>query len=156
MVMVYVVQSLKQLGRINSRANVLNFQKNSYEVRCSAGDVVVTHSYALEKQGIRHIIHAVGPDCRVIKDPYDQRRLLYAAYTKSLESAASLSLNSIAFPFISSGIFACSPDLASETALEAVNDFIKRHPGCSLKEIRFVLFDADSFNLFEGKKNKIF
>ncbi|MBA3751933.1 macro domain-containing protein [Candidatus Dependentiae bacterium] len=132
------------------------FPLHKQGVRCSTGDAVVTSSCGLKKQGIQFIIHAVGPDCRVIKDTRKQKKLLARAYTKSLEKAAALSLKSIAFPFISSAIFACPPDLASTTALEAVRDFIAHHPQSSLKEIRFVLFSEKDYKLFQTKKSEIF
>ncbi|MBA2307550.1 macro domain-containing protein [Candidatus Dependentiae bacterium] len=146
----------KAAGWDDLQAGCNKFAKNAQGIRCATGDAVITPSYALKQQGIRCIIHAVGPDCRIIRKSDDQKRLLASAYTRSLEEATASSCKSIAFPFISSAIFACPPDLAATTALEAIRDFILKNPNNSLENIVMVLFSKESYNLFIDKKNSLF
>lgn len=146
----------KAAGWEKLQAECFTYTKNAQGVRCATGDAVTTSSGALKKRGISNIIHAVGPDCRVIKDPRAQKSLLASAYTRSLEEATALSLKSIAFPFISSAIFACPADLAATTALEAIRDFMSENPKNSLNKIVLVLFSKESYDLFVAKARNMF
>lgn len=116
-------------------------------VRCPTGEARITPSFKLTEHGTTHIIHAVGPDCRIIKNTADRKRLLYSTYKNSLQLAVNNALKSIAFPFISSAIYACPKDLAAQTALEAVRDFLQARQS-SLKQVVFVLFSAEDYTLF--------
>ncbi len=114
-------------------------------IRCPVGEARITKSGDLKKQGIKYIIHAVGPDGRAIIDPEEQYHLLKSAYTASLSLAEEHNLSSIAFPFISSGIYKIDQALAAQAALSAV----RQCRTTSLKEIRFVLFSQADLMLFK-------
>ena len=116
-------------------------------IRCPVGEARITKSGDLKKQGIRFIIHAVGPDGRKITDPEEQYKLLKSAYTSSLNLAEEHNLSSIAFPFISSGIYQIDQILAAQAALSAIKKFSASSP--NLKEIRLVLFSQADLNLFQ-------
>lgn len=118
-------------------------------IRCPVGQACITDSFELSKQGIKKIIHAVGPDCRIVKNSKEQARLLRDVYTSSLKLADQNALTSIAFPFISSGIYACPSDLAARQALIAIDDYIRNNPETSLKQIYVLLFDQKSKDLFD-------
>lgn len=135
----------KAAGKKDLQAACFAYPADDRKIRCATGSAVITPSYALKKRGIKHIIHAVGPDCRIIKNPSDQKRLLAGAYTQSLEEATCYRLRSIAFPFISSAIFACPPQLAARTALKALRDFTQKNPTNSLDTIELVLFSKESY-----------
>jgi O-acetyl-ADP-ribose deacetylase (regulator of RNase III) len=83
-------------------------------VRCPTGEARITNSFNLQQHGISHIIHAVGPDCRIIKDSLQQDLLLTSAYIQSLLLADKYALSSIAFPFISSAIYAFPKERAAQ------------------------------------------
>ncbi len=117
-------------------------------VRCPAGDARITDSFKLEAQGVQKIVHAVGPDARIIKDHHQQRALLEMAYTKSLELAAKGGFTSIAFPFISSGIYQVDHQLAAKAAITAARKFVSHH-ATSLRVIRFVLRNTSDYELFK-------
>ncbi len=117
-------------------------------VRCPTGQAKITQSFNLKKNGVRHIIHAVGPDCRIIKDPVQRKKLLTDAYENSLQLAAGTGCKSIAFPFISSAIYAYPKELAAQIAIETVKHFALSHKS-SLEEISFVLFSQEDFDLFK-------
>jgi len=114
-------------------------------IRCITGQAKITPSYNLTSRGIKYIIHAVGPDCRVIKETSERTRLLTAAYTNSLQLATDKRCKSIAFPFISAAIYACPKDLAAKTAFESIKQFVMTHKS-TIEEIRFVLFSPEDFD----------
>jgi O-acetyl-ADP-ribose deacetylase len=121
-------------------------------VRCPVGDARMTASFNLNSIGVKKIVHAVGPDARIIKDQEKQKTLLASAYTASLKLAVKSSLKTIAFPFISSGIYAMDHTVAAETAIAAVDDFVRKQP-TALSEIRFVLNNQEDYDLFYGLLN---
>ncbi|MBP9765236.1 macro domain-containing protein [Candidatus Babeliales bacterium] len=130
-------------------------------VRCPTGQARITDSFDLKKQGIKHIIHAVGPDCRIIKNHGLQDTLLNNSYQNSLKLAETVSATSIAFPFISSAIYAFPKDRAAYIAVQSVYQYLKEHKQSHLKSVHFVLFSQDDFDLFcktithvaQGKNN---
>ena len=121
-------------------------------VRCPVGEARITDSFQLSDVGIKNIIHAVGPDARIVKDQNVQRALLESAYTSSLQLATDNELTSISFPFISSGIYAVDHQLAAEAAVTAVRNFIQDNE-TTLTEIRFVLLYKKEYQLFQSLLN---
>jgi O-acetyl-ADP-ribose deacetylase (regulator of RNase III) len=83
---------------------------------CDTGDAKITGGYRLPA---RHVIHAVGP-------VWSERRaeecdqLLASCYRASLGIAAAHGLRSIAFPAISTGVYAFPADRAARIAVGAV------------------------------------
>ena len=115
-------------------------------VRCPVGQARITDSFNLKANGIQHIIHAVGPDCRIIKDSKQQDILLQAAYNNALILADKNKIKSIAFPFISSAIYAFPKERACEIALKTVIEYTKENT--SVEKIEFVLFSQADYDLF--------
>lgn len=116
--------------------------------RCRTGDAKITPSFNLKKQGISHIIHAVGPDCRAFTDDQDQIILLRAAYRRSLELADAQKLKSIAFPSISTGVYEFPKERATRGAVELVNEYLRNNKNTSLTDIVFVFTSDDGIELF--------
>gem|GEM_PF-551378 len=117
-------------------------------VRCPAGSAKLTGSFDLKNRGIQYIIHAVGPDCRVVKNSAQQDALLSGAYEASLALADSVAIKSIAFPFISSAIFAFPKERAARIALETVINYLHKNQTTSLSTVYFVLFSKEDYDLF--------
>ena len=117
-------------------------------VRCRVGQAKITNSFNLKKLGINYIIHAVGPDCRIIKNTAQQYEFLSGAYDNSLLLAAQHQAKSIAFPFISSAIYACPKRQAALVAVQSAYYFIRHNSQTSLQSIHFVLFSQEDFDLF--------
>lgn len=117
-------------------------------VRCPAGSARITDSFNLRSHGVKHIIHAVGPDCRVVKDTREQDRLLAGAYDASLLYVTVGAAKSIAFPFISSAIFAFPKERAARIAMQSVLKYFEQHPKTSLSVVYFVLFSQEDYDLF--------
>jgi O-acetyl-ADP-ribose deacetylase (regulator of RNase III) len=83
---------------------------------CATGSAKITRGYRLKA---RHVIHAVGPvwgDARASECD----ALLASCYRTALALAAEHRLASIAFPAISTGVYAFPPDRAARVAVEAV------------------------------------
>ncbi len=118
------------------------------DVRCPFGQSRITESFALSKQGVNHIIHTAGPDCRIIKNEQTQDRLLEKAYINSLQLADAYHQKSIAFPFISSAIYAFPADRASLIAIRSVVNYLKTKPDSKLTDVRFILFSESDYDLF--------
>lgn len=105
------------------------------------GEAVITTAGKLRAQ---YVIHTVGP----IHGTHRGREseLLAACYRNSLLLAAEHALKSIAFPAISTGVYAYPRDEAAAVASQAVQEFLAADD--LLKEIRMVFFqpvDAEVF-----------
>jgi O-acetyl-ADP-ribose deacetylase (regulator of RNase III) len=117
-------------------------------VRCPVGEARITGSFDLKNStGIEYVIHAVGPDCREVTDTDMQNTLLGNAYRNSLIVADKNNITSIAFPFISSAIYACPIERACEVGLKTIADYVNNNP-TNIKEVRFVLFSKSDYDLF--------
>ncbi|GMA51354.1 O-acetyl-ADP-ribose deacetylase [Alicyclobacillus contaminans] len=109
---------------------------------------VMTGGYRLKA---RHVIHVVGPICRI--DPHPDR-LLRLAYWNSLQLAANAGLQSVAFPSISTGAFGCDVRWASGIALSTIVDFLNQSSKQELSatdrlnEVRMVLFTRADYDVY--------
>jgi len=105
------------------------------------GHAVATSSGDLKA---RYVIHTVGPIYG--ENNGDDARLLANCYRNSLQLAADLELASIAFPAISTGIYAYPLEEAAEVSSTAIRAFLDKPT--TVSEVRFVFFsrrDADTF-----------
>jgi O-acetyl-ADP-ribose deacetylase (regulator of RNase III) len=113
-------------------------------VGCATGDAVITKAGNLKA---KHVIHAVGPDARLISTA-EAAKLLKSAYAKSLELAEKNQLRIISFPSISTGIYAYPIEEAAKIALETIAESLKN--SASLSEVRIVLFSASDFAVYQA------
>lgn len=90
---------------------------------CKTGEAKITAAYEMP---CRHIIHTVGP--RWHGGDENEADLLAACYKNSLQVAVDNGIHTIAFPSISTGIFAYPLEEAAYIAVHAVIDFITEHP----------------------------
>jgi O-acetyl-ADP-ribose deacetylase (regulator of RNase III) len=90
---------------------------------CETGEAKITRGYRLEA---RHVIHTVGPIWQ--GGGADEEQLLASAYASALRLARSHGLRSIAFPAISTGVYAFPPGRAAEIAVAAVADRLRGDP----------------------------
>ncbi len=121
-------------------------------VRCPVGQARITPSFNLQSQGIRNIIHAVGPDCRVHQENVNRNPLLRHAYTRSLQAAERNHLTSVAFPSISTGIFGYPANEAVEVAIEAVRDYFlqTQNSSTSIRDVYFIVSNPHTYALFQN------
>ena len=82
---------------------------------CPTGEARITRGYRLPA---RHVIHTVGPIWR--GGDAGEDALLAGAYRNSLILAKRHGIRSIAFPAISTGVYAFPPDRAARIALSTI------------------------------------
>ena len=102
---------------------------------CKTGEAKITGAYDLPCE---YVIHTVGPIWR--GGDHDEAKLLANCYRNSLQVAMNHGIRSVAFPSISTGVYAYPLDQAADIAVHAVSDFLKDHPN-SFDEVLWVLFD---------------
>jgi O-acetyl-ADP-ribose deacetylase len=110
---------------------------------CSTGDAKLTPGFRLKA---RFVMHAVGPVWR--GGNQSERELLASCYRRSLELAAENGVKSIAFPSISTGVYAFPKPLAAPIAIGAVRDFPAA--GTSLERVIFCCFSEDDLELYRS------
>ncbi|ACS32727.1 Conserved hypothetical protein, Appr-1-p processing enzyme family [Thermococcus gammatolerans EJ3] len=106
------------------------------------GEVVVTPAMRLERHGIRHVIHTVGPYCGGTWDE-DRKDKLRKAILGALRKADELGVKSIAFPAISAGIYGCPLEEVVKTFRETVEEFSKEAK--SVEKVYLVLYSEESY-----------
>jgi O-acetyl-ADP-ribose deacetylase len=87
------------------------------------GSAKITRGYRLPA---RHVVHAVGPVWRGGGSGEDD--LLASCYRTALDLAAAHALKSIAFPAISTGVYAFPPDRAARIAVGTVTAEVTAAP----------------------------
>lgn len=91
----------------------------------------------------RWVVHTVGPV--YLEEDYEQRaELLASCYREALHVAGELEARTVAFPAISAGIFGWPLEDAARIALSAVQEAVTE-----VGEVRFVLFGAEAYEVFE-------
>jgi O-acetyl-ADP-ribose deacetylase len=105
---------------------------------CLTGSAKITGGYRLPA---KHVIHAVGPVWT--GDAEREDRLLASCYHTALSIAADHGLASIAFPAISTGIYAFPADRAARIAVGTVAAELKAAPR-SLTRVVFCCFSDES------------
>jgi O-acetyl-ADP-ribose deacetylase len=88
----------------------------------------------------RWVIHTVGPVYDRVDEP---AQLLAACHVEALRVADELAARNVAFPAISTGVFGYPVQEAASVAINAVRD-----ARTSVDEVRFVLFDEETFDAF--------
>jgi len=104
---------------------------------CETGSAKITRGYLLPA---RHVIHAVGPVWH--GGGSDEDALLASCYSTALNIAAEHQLTAIAFPAISTGIYAFPADRAARIAVQTVASELKNPR--SLTRVVFCCFSAQS------------
>lgn len=110
--------------------------------KCSTGQAVVTTAGRLNS---KYVIHTVGPVWRGGSE--HEPELLASAYRTSLKIAHEKEVKTIAFPSISTGAYGYPVENAAVIALKTVKNFVKSD--CSVEVVRFVLYDAKTYNAYK-------
>lgn len=118
-----------------------DIRRTQYPQGLPTGEAVITTAGNLPA---RHVIHTVGP----VYGEHDgaEAKLLAACYENSLKLAASHSLNSIAFPAISTGAFRYPQSEAAAITSQAVKRFLDDEG--SIRTVRLVFFSETDKNTF--------
>ena len=96
-------------------------KKNGF--RCKTGDAKITKAGRLP---CKYVIHTVGPD--MYANEGNEAENLASAYRKSMQIAYANGCKSIAFPSISTGIFAYPLEEAAQIAASEIHKFQDAHP----------------------------
>jgi O-acetyl-ADP-ribose deacetylase len=105
---------------------------------CDTGRAKITKGYRLPA---KHVIHAVGPVWKGGKA--DEEILLASCYRAALELARDHGLASLAFPAISTGVYAFPADRAALIAVGTVVSEVAADAG-ALKRVVFCCFSEQS------------
>ena len=105
---------------------------------CETGSAKITRGYRLRA---KHVIHAVGPVWQ--GGGSNEEELLASCYSTALGLAAEHKLTSIAFPAISTGIYAFPADRAARIAVGTVASELSAAPR-SLTRVVFCCFSEGS------------
>ena len=116
----------------------------------SPGSAVITPAFKLASQGVRHIIHAVGPIWR--GGEQGEAALLAGAYRQSLELALAADCRSVSFPAISTGVYGYPLEKAADVALGTMQTFLPANPAMN---VRLVLFDRGSLNVVQRRAARL-
>ena len=92
----------------------------------------------------KYVIHTVGP----VWGEGDEDAKLASAVSGSLHLAGELKCTSLSMPAISTGIFGFPKERAAEIIFKTIGEFFPRTPSSGLKQIRLVLFDRASVDIF--------
>jgi O-acetyl-ADP-ribose deacetylase (regulator of RNase III) len=106
---------------------------------CDTGSAKITRGYRLPA---KHVIHAVGPVWNAGR-AQENDELLASCYRTALALAAGHGLTSIAFPAISTGVYAFPADRAARIAVATVVSEVSAHPR-GLKRAVFCCFSEES------------
>lgn len=113
---------------------------------CPTGEAVITKGYELASP---FIIHTVGP---IWKDGNNnESTYLSMCYENALKLAVKHSLQSIAFPLISTGIYGYPKEEALQIALSTISKFIMEYDIM----VYLVVYDQHSFSMSEKLFNSI-
>ncbi|MBW1807960.1 MAG: O-acetyl-ADP-ribose deacetylase [Deltaproteobacteria bacterium] len=119
---------------------------------CQTGSAVATDAFNLGQNGVKYVLHAVGPVWR--GGTQSEPNLLRNAYATSLKIAREKKCSSIAFPSISTGVYGFPIDKAAPLALLTCKEFLESEPG-DLLRIVFALFDQATLETFESALNNL-
>ncbi|HEX6946502.1 MAG TPA: O-acetyl-ADP-ribose deacetylase [Acidimicrobiia bacterium] len=95
----------------------------------------------------RFVIHTVGPIWGQVGEDVAVD-LLASCYRSSLDLAMEHGCRSVSFPAISTGVYGFPKDLACETAVATVEEWLAGHPD-ALDRVVFVCFGADDYERYQ-------
>lgn len=107
---------------------------------CAPGDAKATPGFALPA---RWIVHTVGPVWR--GGDAGEEEVLASCYRRSVAVADELGARSIAFPAISTGVYAFPLELAATVAVRTLSSL---DPGCVERGL-LVAFDRSTFGHYQ-------
>lgn len=129
-------------GAIHKAAGPLLLEECRHLNGCDTGEAKITKGYLLKA---KFVIHTVGPIYNNWSKS-DAAKYLELAYTNSLKLALQYNISSIAFPNISTGIYAYPKDQAAIIATNAVFNYLKENSGIDM--LVFCCFDDENYNIY--------
>jgi O-acetyl-ADP-ribose deacetylase (regulator of RNase III) len=122
-------------------AECREIRRTRYPEGLPTGEAVITTAGELPA---KYVIHTVGP----IYGSHAGREaeLLADCYKNSLRLAIENSVSTIAFPAISTGVYAYPKDEAARVSSHAIREFLAGDT--SISEVRLVFFDQGGMDVF--------
>ena len=117
---------------------------------CPTGKAVITPGGDLDA---KYVIHTVGPVWE--GGTSGEAELLASCYQESLRLAVENSIQSIAFPSISTGIYGYPTEKAAVVALTAVKEFVLQNNAVPTT-LQFILFDAATHTCYVDALRAVF
>jgi O-acetyl-ADP-ribose deacetylase (regulator of RNase III) len=113
---------------------------------CQPGDAKITRGHRLPA---RFVIHTVGP----VWHGGDQGEpaVLASCYRRAIEVAAGQGLVTLAFPAISTGVYAYPPALACAVAVASVRAALREF--VDIQQIQFCCYSNDDFRIYQAALN---
>ncbi|MDX2139433.1 MAG: O-acetyl-ADP-ribose deacetylase [Chloroflexota bacterium] len=115
---------------------------------CQTGDAKLTKGYRLPA---KYVIHAVGP-VYVYGSPVVAQQLA-SAYRRSLEVALAHNVTSIAFPAISTGVYAYPLEEAASITLQTLGEFATTHT--AIQDMQVYVFTSSAYEAFVTALNSL-
>jgi len=113
---------------------------------CPTGQAKITGGHNLVA---RTVIHTVGPVWR--QGTEGEAELLADCYRNCLSIAGQMSLTSIAFPAISTGVYGYPKEAATDIAIAETVAFLKSPAAGMLTEVIFCCFDDFTANIYRDR-----
>jgi len=110
---------------------------------CKTGDAKLTQGYRLPA---RFVIHTVGPVWH--GGTNGEPGLLASCYRRCLDVADRNGIHTLAFPGISTGVYAYPVELAAPIAVATVSDSIQIFP--DIREVIFCCFSAKNLLVYQS------
>lgn len=107
-------------------------------------EVVVTRAYNLPQKWVFHVAGPVWKPARA--DECDE--LLAQSYRNCLVQAQRRELASLAFPSLSTGVYAFPLERAAPIALGTAREFLRQNPQTGLRCVTFALYGGEEFHHF--------
>lgn len=115
---------------------------------CKTGEAKLTKAYRLHAQ---YIIHTVGPVWR--GGEQGEPELLASCYRRAIQIASQQGVTSIAFPSISTGIYAYPIELAATVAVKVVKTALQDVG--TIEEVVFCCYSNADLSVYEKKLNAL-
>lgn len=115
---------------------------------CPTGEARITPGFNLPA---KYVIHTPGPVWR--GGDHREGQLLKNSYFNSLTLAEQHHCQTVAFPSISTGVFAFPIKPAAKIALTTINDFLQNSH--VVEQVSMVCFDDDTFRAYQAVANSL-
>lgn len=115
-------------------------KKTRFQNGLPIGEAVATKAYNLKENGVKIIIHTVGPV--YLKNDIN---LLKYCYINSLKIAEANNCKTIAFPAISTGVY----EVPIEKSAEVVKDVLENYKSDIIQEVILVLFEKWDLKVYD-------
>ncbi|MED4205463.1 macro domain-containing protein [Neobacillus mesonae] len=126
-------------GAIFQAAGARKLQEACDQIgECKTGEAVITDGFDLDA---KYIIHTPGPIWQ--GGSHQEAAMLKSSYWNSLELAKNHHCESIAFPFISTGIYGYPKEEALQIAVSTISSFLMKHD----MQVYLVAFDKKAFGI---------